>query len=254
MRSPRVTLCLAACLLGLSAVGQPLPPETTVRSSSRIWLGLHYGAGLTAGTLSRRFGPHFTVGGELSMLTDKNYFIGFRYEQLFGSTVREDVLSNLRTVEGGIIGRDMQFAELFMRLRGQTMHLQAGKAWPMASSSANTRGLLTTAGVGILIHRIRFVDDFDTAIQIFSPYDRGYDRLTAGWSFSPYIGYYHLSGDQMLNFHAGIRTVVGLTADQRGYAYNTQSVVNQQRTDILCTLIVGWIIPLSRQTGRRYYQ
>ncbi len=213
---------------------------------------IHYGAGLPGADLKDRFGLHFDLGAGVSILSKRNLFFGAGLNFIFGNDVKENVLSSLLTAEGGIIGSDMRFASVFLRERGFQVHLDAGYLFA-AKNLQKKSGLLLTAGVGVLSHHIRFVDDFDSVIQLQSPYHRGYDRWSMGISINEFIGYVHLSDNRMVNFYGGIQLTQGLTTNVRGYNYDQMLEDTARRFDVLTTLQVGWIFPISLRRERRFY-
>ncbi len=213
---------------------------------------LAYGIGWPGGDLSDRFGQHFELSGSLSLLTAQNWYISANYDFQFGNEVKEDVISSLRTVEGGVIGIDRQFADLSLRHRGSRAYVQGGYHFDGARSDHRS-GLLLAAGVGYLRHKVRIVDEFDSVAQLRPPADRGYDRLTGGWMLHQSIYYLHLSKQRMVNYHVGLELSQGFTKSLRAYNYSTQSADEGKRMDGSVTLKVGWILPFSLSSAQRYY-
>ena len=216
-----------------------------------VLVDAHYGAGLPFRDLQSRFGNHYNLGTTIALLTRKDFQLGTGYDFIFGNQVKEDVLSNLRTVEGGIIGRDMQFANVFLRERGHHFRLEAGYFFVFNRNKALS-GILASLGVGYLRHKIRIVDDFDSVIQIMAPYDKGYDRLTGGWSIHQKIAYQYLSKDKLVNFRITISLLEAFTKDLRKFNYNLTDW-KSNRLDIIANLQVAWIIPIYLTEEIRYY-
>ena len=165
---------------------------------------LQYGATMPLADLSNRFGQGFQVGAGISWLSNHLY-LGMEHQLMFGNRVKEDVLSALRTQEGGIIGRDMQFASIFLRQRGHHTVLRVGY-FLQSQKSKHHMGFLISAGAGFLQHKIRIVDDFDSAIQLQAPYDKGYDRLSTGVSLHQSLQFVYLSSSKLINFFVGAET------------------------------------------------
>ncbi len=218
-----------------------------------VLVGLHYGAHLPGVDLAERFGMNFNLGGSISYLAQKSIFLSVNYNFLFGTDVKEDALGSLRTAEGLIVGRDMQFANIFQRERGQYVVGLAGVLIPFKPDQNRRSGLLLAAGGGLLAHKIRFVDDFDSVTQLASPYDKGYDRLTMGLAFAQHIGYLHLGKDEMLNFFVGIDLVEGFTKNQRRFNYDLASFDEDGRFDLLTGIRVGWMFPILLEEKTVYY-
>jgi len=218
---------------------------------SGFMISPHYGLAGPLSDLSDRFGTLFTIGGSVSYLSKSGLFGSINYSYLFGSQVKEDILSNLRTSEGGIIGRDMQFANVFLRARGSHLYVNAGYLLRFAGEQLRS-GILVNGGAGMLTHRIRIVDDFNSIAQIGGDYIKGYDRLSRGLSLQQSISYLHLSGDKLVNFYVKLQLVEGFTRDLRQYNYNRTPVL-KNRVDILPSLEIGWIIPIYLRKEQRYY-
>lgn len=213
---------------------------------------LSYGVDFPFSDFKTRFGTHFDLAFDLGYLTKNNLYFQAGYGFLFGNGVKEDVLSNLRTIEGGIIGRDMQFADVQLRMRGSQINFQAGYLFAIGKEK-NRTGILATAGAGILSHKVRILDENQVVNQILDPYQKGYDRLTEGFSLHQTLGYFHLSADRMLNFYIGLDFAQAFTSNVRGYNYNQQRIDTDQRTDISIGGKVGWILPIYLSKATRYY-
>ena len=225
---------------------------TDTASNSFILPHVHYGLGLPGVDLADRFGLHFDLGLGASFLLKRRIYLGFGYNFLFGSDVKENVLASLLTTEGGIIGSDMQFASIFLRERGYHAYVQAGYLFGM-KNRGKASGILCTGGLGLISHRIRFVDDFDSIIQLAEPYQRGYDRLSRGISTHQFLGYLHLSKNRLVNFFAGFQLTQGFTTSVRGYNYDLGRADTEQRFDLLTTMKVGWVFPIGLTPENRYY-
>lgn len=243
----RFIAILLLCLIArINVQGQDLD---SLRSG--LMFSPHYGVGIPMTDLGDRFGMLFTLGGSLSYLSKTGFYAGVNYSYLFGSEVKEDVLSNLRTPEGGILGRDMQFANVYLRSRGSHLNFNAGYLLRFASHRVRS-GLLLSGGAGLLAHRIRVVDDFNSIAQVSGDYIKGYDRLSRGISMLQSITYMHLSGDKLINFYVKLQIIEGFTNDKRKNNYN-RSPVKDRRVDILPSLEIGWIIPIYMKQEQRYY-
>ena len=214
-------------LAASTAVGQP---QDSLKSLLQV--SARYGAGLPLADLKDRYGDHFTLGGSLAFLSKNNGYVGLNYDLLFGNQVKEDVLSNLRTIEGGIIGNDMQFASIFLRERGHQFSVDAGYLVQLRKKSFHRSGFLLTAGLGYLMHKIRIVDDFDSVVQLQRAYLKGYDRLSSGWTLNQKISYLHLSGDKLINFYVSMSVSEAFTKDRRQFNYN-QTELRINRFDVV---------------------
>jgi hypothetical protein len=59
--------------------------------------------------------------------------------------------------------------------------------------------------------------------------------------------------NRLTNFYIGAEMFEGFTAGRRSYNYDTQSVDNAPRTDILFGLRAGWCIHLYKRTHKDYF-
>ena len=227
----------------------PLSAQLEDSLSSGILVSANYGWGLPGADLANRFGAHFALGGSIAYLTKRKFHFSLNYALIFGNEVKEDVLSNLRTVEGGIIGRDMQFASIFLRERGHHIHLNGAYFFRLGRGHS---GFLVGGGVGYLQHKIRVVDDFDSVVQVAGSYRNGYDRLSSGVGLNQSLTYLYLARDKLVNFYIDLQVIEAFTKDRRGINYN-QSPLIAERTDLLATIRVGWIIPIYFNKEIRYY-
>ncbi len=201
-----------------------------------------YGLQLPGGDFADRFGVNSNIGLGFDFITPKNYIFGNNHDFLFGSKIKEDVLSNLRTDSGQIIGNDQLLTNVFLRQRGLSSTFYFGKLIPVSKTNRRS-GIRITVGPGFLVHKLRLLDDNNTVTQVKGDYADGYDRLTWGLSISEYIGYQYLSPNNRINFFAGIEFVQGFTKNQRAYDFNTMQHDTKKRLDLIFMLKATWSLP-----------
>src|SRR5205807_433233 len=63
-------------------------------------VGLHLEGQVPGGDMVKRFGPSLSVGMPILFKTGKNLLFGVEGNYFFGTTVKEQVMSNLYTPEG----------------------------------------------------------------------------------------------------------------------------------------------------------
>ncbi|MBX2815700.1 MAG: hypothetical protein KTR24_06875 [Saprospiraceae bacterium] len=221
-------------------------------SSHQMLLQLSYGAAMPMGLMANRFGIGFRWGASAMGLSPRGFTYGAGYTFMFGPTVKEDVVAPLRGPEGFIIGNDMEFASLFLRMRARYIFGQGGYFLDKPSARAR-RGLILGIGGGYFSHRIRFVDDFDSVVQLSSDAKKGYDRLTGGPAIHQQLGYQHLGHDGLLNFSASITLVEAFTRSLRRFNYDTGLPDSQSRLDLLMDIQVSWLIPIGASNKPTYY-
>jgi hypothetical protein len=209
-------------------------------------IDFHFGVQNPASDLSKRFGSNLCVGvGFERVSLPKGWIFGINGSYLFGQTVYEDVLAPLRTTEGAILGDVGTYASVALRERGFYVGSHFGKIFKISDNGNRFRGIRATFGVGFIQHKIRIQDDSNSAPQVASPFDVGYDRLTNGFALSQFIGYQVVSRDKRINFYAGFDFTEGFTKNRRGFNYDTRQRDDAARLDVLYGFRVGWSIPLT---------
>jgi len=251
----RITIVLAVLLLGfggqLHAQAQPL-----INQGNVLLVNVTYGVHSPRGDLSDRFGENFAIALQPEFITGENNFIfGLDGQYIFGTEVKEDVLFNLRTAEGFIIGNDRNPADIQLRERGFYIGANVGKLFSLSAKNPRS-GLRITVGGGLLQHKIRVQDDPQRVVpQLTGEYKKGYDRLTNGLALQEFIGYQLLGRDRRLNFYAGFEFIQGFTQNRRTYNFDTMESVNEDRLDLLIGFRAGIALPFyfERSSGDIIY-
>ena len=212
-----------------------------------------YGYSTPSGDLANRFGNNGSVEVGFHVKDKKNWYYGVQFNYLFGNKVHEpNLLSNLLTSRGEILDEQGQIATMFIQERGFNAFLQGGKVIPVIGPNKNS-GLLITAGVGLLQHKIRIEHQEAKITQLEGDYLKGYDRLTNGLSFNQFIGYYHLSNNRLINFYIGAQATEGFTQSRREWNLDTQTQDTAKRLDMLFGLRAGWILNLYQRAPNDFY-
>ncbi|MGB0423347.1 MAG: hypothetical protein ACPGED_03445 [Flavobacteriales bacterium] len=216
-------------------------------------LTVHYAYHMPGGDMGDRFGNSSALGTDFYVKTKRNIFLGAEGDFIFGSNVFEPgLLSNLVTENGEIIDQDGKLSDLKIQERGWTVSVNAGKLFPIFGPNPNS-GLLLRGGVGFMQHKIRIEHQVNTLPQLDGDYEKGYDRLTNGLMLKQFIGYYHMSNNRLANFVIGIEGIQGFTQGRRSFNFDTQTVDDQPRFELLAGIKVGWIIHFYARTGEDYY-
>lgn len=216
-----------------------------------VTLGFHS----SAGDLEKRFGRSLSVGSALEWISKNNLIYGLDGSIFFGNVVKEDVLANLRTPEGEIIGNTRSYADVVTRQRGFYAGAHFGKLFNLLKDN-NRSGIRATMSVGIWQHKIRIQDDPQSFVpQLDKEYKRGYDRLTNGLTLNEFIGYQHLSSNRLINFYAGIDIYQGFTKSRRDFNFDTMMKDDQSRLDLKIGFKMGWSLPfyLGEKSEELYY-
>ena len=212
-----------------------------------------YGYSTPGGDLANRFGNNGSLEVGFHVKDKKNWYYGVQFNYLFGNKVHEpNLLSNLLTSRGEILDEQGQIATMFIQERGFNVFLQGGKLFPIIGPNINS-GLLITAGVGLIQHKIRLEHQEAKITQLEGDYLKGYDRLTNGLSVNQFIGYYHLSNNRLVNFYIGAQATEGFTQSRREWNLDTQTQDTEKRLDMLFGLRAGWILNLYQRAPNDFY-
>ena len=177
VRAKILEIRLGALLLLLVALsGQGV----TAQSVNAVkLLDFKYGIQVPAGDMLDRFGVSNSVGLGLEIASLKaKTFAGISGHYFFGNTVKEDVLTQLRSEDGNIIGIDQQLGDVHLKERGYYAGAHVGKIFKTTKHNHTLTGIRTQIGLGLLQHKIRVQDNFKTIGPLEKKYLPGYDRLT----------------------------------------------------------------------------
>ena len=231
-----ICLMLVTCMLvGQDAKGPAL----------RSHISFEYGGQIPMADMKDRFGAGFNLGSQFEVLHTRNHFLfGLKGFYVFGNTVKEDVLSILRSPDGEIIGNDGAPAIVTLRERGFFIGPYIGKVFPL-SDAAPHAGIKIQLGTGLLQHHVRIQDDTRTVEQLTGDYRKGYDRLSNGLVGYLFLGYQHLDPGKRINFLAGFDLTYGSTESRRDFDFSLMRKEEGMRKDILAGVRVGWILPVT---------
>ena len=216
-------------------------------------VSVHYGGNLPAGDLASRFGANFNAGIGVKYKFRNNWILNFEWSFLFANKVKEDSLFlNLYTPDGYIIDMDGKNAAYKVMERGQTYALSLGKI--IKNFQNENSGIMVSAGLCYLQHKIRIQNNSNTIPQINFAYKNGYDHFTNGFGPTFFLGYTYISRDNFVNFYGGFDATIGYTKNRR-YNFDTQRIDNTLRTDILYGFKVGILVPIysKRVDGKYFY-
>ncbi len=218
--------------------------RNAINTYNVITLNMSYGFHNPAGDLSKRFGANFSIGGGLDLITEKkNLIFGLKGNNLFGNTVKEDVLASLRDRDGFILGSigagQATYAEVFLRERGLYVGGHFGKLLTLSKKNQRA-GLRLTFGLGLLQHKVRIQDENNNADQLKGELIKGYDQLSNGLAFEQFIGYQQLNRKTGINFFAGFELTEAFTKNRRAVNFATQNPDLENRFDVLLGFRIGW--------------
>jgi len=205
------------------------------------------------GDMADRFGNNYNVGGTFQWKTKKNWIFGIDGNFLFSEQVKEnDILRQISTSQGYVIGQDGLYADVFLYERGFMFSGKAGKIFPVVGPNPNS-GLVATLGLGLLQHKIRIEDKGNKAPQVNDDYKKGYDRLTNGLSLTEFLGYINFGSHRLINFMVGFEFTQAFTKNRRSFNFDTMERDDKSRLDLLFGLRAAWLIPVYKRVPKEYY-
>ena len=218
-------------------------------------LKLGYSASFPQSDLQNRFGFTSTINTKFDVKFRNQWIIGAQYNFMFGATVKDSgMIQELLTDGGGIINTNGEFGTYELLQRGHHVNIFIGRLFPVFSPNPNS-GIIATLGGGIFTHRINFNNISGDLVQLNGESSKGYDRYTAGYSLTQFLGYQFHSNNRLLNFYGGFEFTQAFTKIRRGYQvdYEIDDVRFGSRTDLLFSIQVGWILPLYKRPPKEFY-
>ncbi|MDO8368887.1 MAG: hypothetical protein Q7T20_18970 [Saprospiraceae bacterium] len=208
------------------------------------------GGHLPAGDLSERFGLNGSIGAGTEFFTSKNWFFGLEGAFLFGSKVKEDPLSILRTPTGDIIGNDRNIATTRAQEQGMYVGATLGK---MLTFSDKRAGLRLSFGGGWSQHSIRIIDDSRTVVQIRGDYKKGYDRLSGGPALQQFVGWQKVGYGRDMSWMLGFEFNQAFTNTLRDWDFSEMRKLEGSRVDLRFGVRLAWTLPFYTGTAEEIY-
>lgn len=213
-----------------------------------------YGYQSPAGDMADRFGGNSAVGPGVQFKLKSGFMFGMEYNFLWGNRVKnaDQILSNLLTADGQVISMEGTYALFDLFERGYTVTGHVGKLFPVLSPNPNS-GFFVKVGAGYMQHWIRAQVKDVSVPWLDGDYEKGYDRLSAGFMVNEFVGYMYLSNTRLLNFYVGLEFIQAWTRSQREVNFDSGMKDDAARFDALNGLKIGWIIPIYKRTPEEFY-
>lgn len=214
----------------------------------------NYSFHVPAGDISKRYGVSNTIGIGLTYKTKQNWTIGAEVSYLFGGHLKDgsSILDSLKTSSGNIINRYGEHATISLTQRGMYSGIKLGKVFPVLGPNRNS-GIIFNMGAGWFHHKIRIENKANNAPAVLGDYKKGYDRLTGGVALREFIGYSHLSNNEMINFYIGFEFYQARTKSLRTVNFDTMMGDDEIKYDFLFGIRAGWILPVYRKQPEKFY-
>ncbi len=210
-------------------------------------LEFKYGIHFPAGDLKDRFGTNNDIGISIQRVSvEKKIFFGVEGIYIFGNTVKEDVLTKLRSFDGAVISLDGDPGDINLKERGYYIGLNAGKIFPTSSHKSKLTGVRAQIGGGFLQHKIRIQDNRGNVVALEKKYLQGYDRLSNGPAVHLGLGYQYQSPTNNFQFHIMADLYGAQTESRRDLDYATGQFLSGKRTELLGGFSLAYIVVISR--------
>jgi len=197
--------------------------------------------------METRFGGSNVIGFGLQNANLHSTFLyGIDGFFIFGNTVKEDVLQNLRSFDGNIVGIDGHPADVNLKERGFYFGLNAGKIFKITKEKNNLTGIRTQIGVGLLQHKIRVQENSNTIVALNKEYLNEFDRLSNGPSIHLAAGFQYDNPKNNFHFNIMGNLIGATTKSRRDYDHVTGGYIDTKRTDIQAGLSLSYIVSISR--------
>ncbi|MBE9481011.1 MAG: hypothetical protein IMY69_04870 [Bacteroidetes bacterium] len=245
---------LSTLIIFCIALQTPAQISTSDSSTTVMMFSAFYGYQFPGGDMKNRFGSNSDIGAGFQIKTKSNWITGVDFNYLFGNTVKNQssLLSMLITSNGEIIDANGTYGIYQLFERGIFLSAKFGRLFPLFGPNRNS-GIIITASIGYLQHKIRIDVENNTIPQLDGDYKRGYDRYSNGIAFSEFIGYMYLGNNRLISFFAGFEFIQGFTENRRDFNFDEMKKDDSKHFDLLSGIKVGWIIPLYGRTSQKYY-
>jgi hypothetical protein len=213
---------------------------------------VNYGRQVPLADMAKRFGGSNSIGFTAAYKFGKNFQVQAGINTFFSGKVKENGLfDSMKSSSAYLLDINGAYAEIRLYERGYHWHVDFGKIIPLSKFDRNS-GLLFTAGLGFMQHKIKFTYEKTVLPQLDNDYYKGYDRLSNGLMARGFIGYQKIDPDGMFNYMGGIEILNGFTKNRREFNYDTRMKDNTSRTDLMIGLKIGIMVTLAgRQAGTK---
>ncbi|MCX6186509.1 MAG: hypothetical protein NTU43_05860 [Bacteroidetes bacterium] len=213
-------------------------------SNKIIDINIGYNYQIPSADLINRFGNFNSIYVGASLKTRNQWFISTEANYMFGPEIKEiNILNNVSNSSGIINDENGNPGKYAVGMRGYGFYARLGKIFPISRYNKNS-GIIAMIGVGYMFHWINFNTPQDNIKQLGSEYQKGYDRLTAGYTNNLFLGYLHHAQNRLVNFYVGLDMINAYTQSVRGYNFDERKRDEAQRLDQIFSLRFGWLIPI----------
>ena len=202
-----------------------------------------YGIHIPFADMAENFKYNFSLAGKVQYILSNNIIFGLVGDYQFADDIKTDVVSNLRDIEGFLIDRFGQLADVQLGQRGFFLGGSISYLIPIFKEHKRS-GIEVRFEGGYQQHWVRIEVVGGEVFALSGDYKKGYDRMTSGFAMRQYIGYRHLDKNRLLNFFAGFDIMEAFTRNRRGFNFDTMQEDNKDRIDILLGFRIGVTLPV----------
>ncbi len=214
-----------------------------------VLITLNFARHTPLGTMQERFGASNTYGIGTGYKFGHNWQFNAGVDLLFSGKVKENgMFDSITGASNSMIDANGNLAVVRLYERGYMFHFDFGKIIQMDRIHRNS-GLLFTAGVGMMSHKIKFQFTRNIMPQLENGIYKGYDRMSNGLMLRGFAGYQRMEPNEFFSFYGGIEYLKGYTRNRRTINYDTRMPDNRLRNDILLGVKIGVIFTITGRTA-----
>ena len=218
--------------------------QSEMKTNQGFFFSPHYAYHIPGGDLKERFKEFSAIGLGVDRKFKNNLVLGLDYDWFFGNSVKDTrIFSQFTGTSGQIIDRNGDFSIIRLNMKGHLATANVGYLLNLPKNEPNS-GILFSAGVGGMLHRIDILSSQITIPQVNDQYEAGYDKLTYGLATKQYIGYQYLVNKNRYHFKAGVEFNQGFTQGRRTWDFNANKSGLDKRFDTSIALKFGIIVPV----------
>ncbi len=213
----------------------------------------HVSGHAPGGDIAQRYGMNLGVGGSYILKFKSNWILSADFSFFSGNNFKESgIFDNLTDKDGIFISNYGEIGEAAFYERGYYAGLRGGKLFPVIGPNANS-GLMILGSAGFLEYKTLIHQDGEDVPSLNGDYKKGYDYLTNGFGISQFIGYFHLDGNEPVNFYVGFEFHQAWTRNRRDWNFDIMGPDDRLRTDYLFGIRFGWIFPFTKNKTSTYH-
>jgi len=232
--------------------------QISIKDSSATLGYLHFGGGIgiPSGSWEKKYGLIPQIDLEFGLKTKKNWSFtlngGFIYSDQV--KIRSQLFHDIDTFDGLLIDTNGELVFPDVTAQGWASSIRVGKTFSSLfwKDPNPNSGIFFEIGYRMIRHRLNIQVPKTLPIML-NDYLKGYDRLTFSQGATMMFGYRFFNNKRYLNFIAFTEWNLLYSKNLRGYNYDTRTVDNQTKIDILSSFKILWCLPLYQRAPDKFY-